>query len=125
MTRLIYCATAVLLLAGCASVGTPITRKNIARIRKGVTTESELVSLFGAPSDKSIDSNGKVVMTWIYSAAQTKAATFIPYAGPFVGGVNVQVEKLQVVLGKDGRVENYVFNESHPDINYGGEVRKR
>jgi hypothetical protein len=57
----------------------------------------------------------------MHSAAQAKGTSFIPYAGPFIGGTNVQVEKLVVVMSKNGTVENYVFNESHPNINYGGD----
>jgi hypothetical protein len=113
------CCLATLLAYGCASVGTPIARQNLSRIQKGVTTERELTAMFGAPSDKSIDSNDRVILTWIHSAAQVKGTTFIPYAGAFVGGTNVQVEKLMVVVGKDGTVENYVFNESHPNVQMG------
>ena len=119
MKYLLYYISA-LLLVGCASVGTPIVTQNIHHIRKGVTTESELVSMFGAASDKSFDSNGTLVITWIHSALQTKGTTFIPYAGPFVGGVNVQVEKLVVRMSKNGTVEDYTYNESHPDVKYGG-----
>ncbi len=121
MKTIIAGLVCALVIAGCASVGTPIAKQNVPRIQKGVTTESQLVKMFGAPSDKSISSNGKVVMTWIHSAAQAKGTSFIPLAGAFVGGTNVQVEKLQVVIGKDGHVEDYVFNESHPDVKMGGD----
>jgi uncharacterized protein YceK len=53
----IICSTiAMALLAGCASVGTPIATQNVTNIRKGVTTEAELVQMFGPPTDKSFDS---------------------------------------------------------------------
>jgi hypothetical protein len=120
MRTLTYLAV-IVLIVGCASVGTPIAKQNIPRIEKGVTTEAELVKMFGAASDKSFDSNGKIIITWMHSAAQPKAASFIPYAGPFIGGTNVQVEKLVVVMGKDGRVEDYTYNESHPNVNMGGD----
>lgn len=116
----LYLVTAAL-VAGCASVGTPVATQNIPKIKRGVTTEVDLVRMFGNPTDKSISSSGKIVMTWVHSSAQAKGTSFIPFAGPFVGGTNVQVEKLQVVIGKDGRVEDYVMNESHPDIKMGGD----
>lgn len=112
---------AMTFLASCASVGTPIATQNVTNIRKGVTTEAELVQMFGPPTDKSFDSNDRVVMTWNHSAAQAKGTSFIPFAGPFVGGTNVQVQKLIVILGKDGRVVNYTMNESHPNVNMGGD----
>jgi transposase-like protein len=58
---------------------------------------------------------------WIHSAAQAKGTSFIPFAGPFVGGTNVQVQQLTVLLKKDGTVENYTMNESHPDVKMGGD----
>jgi hypothetical protein len=118
--KLIYCVLGIIALYGCASVGTPIAKQNIPKIRKGVTTEAELVQMFGPPMDKSLSTNGKTVDTWTYSAAQAKGTSFIPFAGPFVGGTNMQLDKLQAILGKDGRVEDYLFNESHYDMNYGG-----
>jgi hypothetical protein len=122
MIKTLLCLISIAAMAaGCASVGTPIAKQNVAGIKKGVTTETELVRMFGNPTDKSINSAGKVVMTWVHSAAQPKGTSFIPFAGSFVGGTNVQVEKLQVVLGKDGRVEDYVMNESHRDIKMGGD----
>jgi hypothetical protein len=110
----------IIALNGCASVGTPIATQNIPKIRKGVTTEAELVQMFGPPTDKSLSTNGKTVDTWIHSAAQAKGTSFIPYAGAFVGGTNMQLDKLQAIIGIDGRVEDYLFNKSHYDINYGG-----
>lgn len=74
-----------------ASVGTPIATQNIPKIKKGVTTEADLVHMFGQPSDKTLNSNGRVIMSWVHSAAQAKGTSFIPFAGPFVGGTNVQV----------------------------------
>jgi hypothetical protein len=56
--------------------------------------------MFGPPTDKSFDANDRVVMTWIHSAAQAKGTSFIPFAGPFVGGTNVQVQKLIVICRK-------------------------
>src|SRR5262245_23488681 len=120
MNKLIMILATVSLI-GCASVGTPIATQNIPKIRKGVTTEAELVQMFGPPTDKSLSTNGKTVDTWMHSAAQAKGTSFIPFAGAFVGGTNMQLDKLQAILGKDGRVEDYFFNKSHYDINYGGD----
>jgi hypothetical protein len=116
--KLIYCVLGIIALYGCASVGTPIATQNIPKIRKGVTTETELVQMFGAPTDKTLNTNGKIMDTWIYTASQAKGTSFIPFAGAFVGGANMQMDKLQAILGKDGRVEDYMFNQSHQDINY-------
>jgi outer membrane protein assembly factor BamE (lipoprotein component of BamABCDE complex) len=109
----------IIALYGCASVGTPIATQNVPKIRKGVTTEAELVQMFGSPTDKSLLANDKTVETWIYTHNQVKGTTFIPYAGAFVGGSHLEIQKLMVYLDRDGKVHNYAFNDSHSEINLG------
>jgi hypothetical protein len=119
--KIIFYALTAALFSACASVGTPIATQNISKIKKGVTTEADLVRMFGPPTDKTLNSNGQIMIAWVHSAAQAKGTSFIPFAGPFVGGTNVQVQKLVVLLKKDGTVENYTMNESHPDVKMGGD----
>lgn len=119
-TTLLYIITAAL-VCSCASVGTPIATQDISKIKKGVTTEPDLVRMFGTPTTKTLNSNGNVIMIWTHSAAQAKGTSFIPIAGAFVGGTNVQVQQLTVLLKKDGTVENYTMNDSHPDVKMGGD----
>jgi hypothetical protein len=106
---------------GCASVGTPIATQNVQNIKKGVTTEADLVRMFGPPTTKTLNANGNIVMVWTHSAAQAKGTSFIPIAGAFVGGTNVQVQQLTVLLNSSGSVQNYTMNESHPDVKMGGD----
>jgi hypothetical protein len=110
--KLIYCVLGIIALYGCASVGTPIATQNIPKIRKGVTTEAELVQMFGPPLSKTTGSNGKTVEIWLHSSAQAKPATFIPIAGAFAGGATAQSEQLSATL-QNGRVENYLFTQAH------------
>ena|ERR1700720_754222 len=100
----VYIAAAALLVS-CASAGTPNATQNIAKIKKSITTEADLVRMFGSPSNKTLNSNGNVVMSWVHSAAQPKTTSFVPFAGPFIGRKNVQVQHLIVLMGKDGTVE--------------------
>jgi hypothetical protein len=111
----------ILAFAGCASVGTPIATQNVPRIKRGVTTEADLIRMFGAPTTKTLNANGNVIIVWTHSAAQAKGTSFIPFAGPFVGGTNVQVQQLTVLLNSNGTVQNYTMNESHPDVKMGGD----
>ena len=77
--------------------------------------------MFGTPSTKTLNSNGNVIMMWTHVASQAKGTSFIPFAGPFIGGTNVQVQQFTVLLKKDGTVESYTMNESHPDVKMGGD----
>ena len=110
---------AAICLASCASVGTPIAQQNVSQIKPGVTTEADLVRMFGAPSTKTLDSSGKTLLGWIYSAAQAKPASFVPVVGAFAGGTDVQVQQLSVLIGKDGRVEHYTMNNANPNVQMG------
>lgn len=100
------------LLAGCASAGRPIAQQNVSQIKTGVTTETDLVRLFGPPNSKSLSSEGKTLMMWVYSESQVKGTTFIPIVGAFAGGVNSRTQTLQVLIGRNGKVERYVTNDS-------------
>jgi outer membrane protein assembly factor BamE (lipoprotein component of BamABCDE complex) len=108
-----------LAFAGCASVGTPIAQENVKKIRPGVTTEADLVRMFGPPSTRTLDSNGKTILGWIYSEAQTKGTTFIPIAGPFVGGVNTRTQMLSVLIARNGKVERYTMNDTPTPVKQG------
>jgi hypothetical protein len=82
-------------------------------------TEADLVRMFGRPSTKTLDSNGKTVLGWIYSEAQVKGETFIPIAGAFVGGANTRVQMLSVLIGRDGKVERYTMNDTPTPVKQG------
>jgi outer membrane protein assembly factor BamE (lipoprotein component of BamABCDE complex) len=110
---------AAVCLASCASVGTPIAQQNISQIKPRVTTEVDLVRMFGPPSTKTLDTNGKTLLGWLYSAAQAKPATFVPVVGAFAGGTDVQVQQLSVLMNKNGTVERYTMNNSNPNVEMG------
>jgi len=112
-------ALLALSIAGCSSVGKPIAKDKISQIQVGVTTESDLIRMFGMPSTKTLDANGNVVLSWVYSRASTKPETFIPVAGVFVGGMNTRVQQLTVLVGKTGRVDRYTMNDAPGEVKYG------
>jgi hypothetical protein len=119
MMKQIVAALLAIAITGCASVGRPIAKDKISLIRLGVTTEVDLIRMFGGPSSKAVDSNGKILMTWVYSEASTKPETFIPLAGPFVGGMNTRVQQLSVVIGRNHTVEHFTMNDSPGEVKYG------
>ena len=44
---------------------------------------------------------------WLYSEARVKGESFIPYAGPLVGGTRSAQKNLTVTLGADGKVVSF------------------
>ncbi len=98
------------LLSGCASVGNNFDSSKVTTIKKGETTEPDLVKMFGSPNQRGINSDGLVTMTWIYSEATAKGATFIPIVGAFAGGADVKTKSLLVYLDTDGKVASYSYS---------------
>jgi len=116
----IFCALILaILIAGCSSVGTPIEQNKVNQIKIGVTTEADLFLLFGPPSTKTLDTSGAIVLTWAYSTAATKAETFVPLAGPFIGGYNTHVQQLTVLINRKGKVEKWTMNNAPGEVRYG------
>jgi outer membrane protein assembly factor BamE (lipoprotein component of BamABCDE complex) len=117
--KILFAALVAIAIAGCSSIGTPIAQEKVNQIRLGVTTEPDLLLLFGNPSTKTLDPSGAIVMTWVYSSASTKPETFVPLAGPFIGGYHTQLQQLTVLLNRKGRVERWTMNNSPGEVRYG------
>jgi outer membrane protein assembly factor BamE (lipoprotein component of BamABCDE complex) len=109
----------VLAVAGCSSVGTPIARDKVNQIQVGLTTEQDVLRMFGVPSTKTIDISGRQVLSWIFSSASAKPQTFIPVAGAFIGGYNTRLQQLTVLIDKKGRVESWTLNDRPNEVKYG------
>ncbi len=109
--RKIFCfLTSVALLCGCASVGNNFDANKVSTIKKGETTEADLIKTFGQPSQRGINSEGTITLSWIYSEATAKGATFIPIVGAFAGGANVKTKILCVYLDQSGKVSRYDYS---------------
>ena len=100
----------LVLLCGCASVGNNFDSRKIAEIKKGETTEADLVKMLGPPAQRGVNSESGVSLTWVYSEARTKGETFIPIAGAFVGGARTKTKILSVVLDPAGVVSTYNYS---------------
>ena len=98
-----------LIAAGCTSVGNNFDESKIQSIKKGETTEADLVKLFGEPENRAVNSEGGVTMTWMYSEARVKGESFIPYAGAFMGGTRAKGKTLTVLLAQ-GKVASFTYS---------------
>ena len=98
ITTLLLVATAAALIVGCASTGNNFDDSKVSQIKKGETTEADLLQMFGQPQSRSLNSEGQTILTWSYVEARVKGETFIPYAGAFMGGSTSAHKMLTVVL---------------------------
>ena len=101
---------AALSLVGCMSVGNKFDPSRVSHIKRGVTTDTELVSMFGQPNQRGVDTNGAPTMDWIYGQTQVKPLTFVPIVGAFAGGATSQNMSLHVTLGANGKVKEFHSN---------------
>lgn len=109
LRRLFSAILCAAILAGCASTGNNFDDTKLSQIKKGETTEADLVKLFGSPQNRTINAEGVTTLTWMYAEANVKAESFIPYAGVFMGGSRGSSKSLAVTLVAD-KVTGYTFS---------------
>jgi hypothetical protein len=98
--------TVASLLVGCASTGNNFDESKVSQVKTGETTEADLVQMFGQPQHRSVNSEGLTMLTWMYTQANVKGESFIPFAGAFVGGTESKTKSLHVTL-QDGKVRTF------------------
>jgi len=57
--------------------------------------------------NRGLTSEVTTTLTWMYSEARVKGESFIPYAGPWLGGTRSKEKLLTVTLGADGKVSSF------------------
>ena len=117
--RKILLILASVILVGCATVGTKIDQDKLSQIKEGVTTKQEVINLLGKPYMVTLTSDGKTMFMYQYVKASNRTANFIPGVNLLAGGMDMSQETLQVLIGKDDKVEKYIFNDSNTPINSG------
>jgi outer membrane protein assembly factor BamE (lipoprotein component of BamABCDE complex) len=105
--KLILSAMAVAWVVGCASSGQNFDESKVSQIKKGETTEADMIQMFGQPENRAVNSDGISTLTWQYTESRVKGESFIPYAGPFVGGSKSAHKILTATLGPDGKVTSF------------------
>lgn len=100
LRRLVSLGSIILLCAGCVSVGEEFRTPTADMIKNGVTTRSELLQLFGSPTQVGIE-DGDQTWTWAYVRA---------------GGFSRTLSKeLQVKFTERGIVKSYSYTSSLPE----------
>lgn len=125
MNRFIAIAAALVLLAGCASSGNEKVRTETmdsvgTKVTKGVTTGTQLKTLYGEPSNVSLTDGGSEVWKYEYAHATAKAVNFVPIVGLFAGGADVNKNEVVFLLDKNSVVQNYTVHASQSETHRGG-----
>ena len=96
--------------AGCASSGRNYDATQVSSIKKGQTTEADLIQTFGEPQERATDAEGNQRLIWSYTHVHANGASYIPIYGAFAGGSEGTTKTLTVTV-KDGVVTDYQSTE--------------
>lgn len=103
--------TVGLLLQGCslnrATLGDDIKPEAIAAIQKGTTTNTEVLTLLGAP-DRMFQLNGRDV--WHYYRYDAKMGALLAIALN-LSRTSVKSDDLYVILNRDGKVDDILSSQ--------------
>ena len=120
MKKLIGMLLVCVFSTGCATHGSDIDSDFASQIQKGTTTEQEVVSNLGNPQSIGLDGQGNKVMTYVYAKSKTKAESFIPVVGSFMGGADTESKTLLIIVdNQTGVVKDFAFNESNTETKTG------
>jgi len=112
-------AVAVLLglaLTGCVSSGNDSLKKETevsvkSKITEGVTTKSDIKTMFGSPAKTSFTDGGKEIWTYELADVSSDAVSYIPIVNLF--GSSASGTKKELVVMFDGdKVQKYSMSES-------------
>lgn len=114
--RILFAILLASCLTSCASYYGAITQTEVHRIQPGATTEADLVKMFGPP-DTRIEAHygAQIQLDWFRSVAPGPGS-YVPIVGQFLGGLNIDVQQLTVLLGRDGRVLRYQIYDSNAAV---------
>jgi outer membrane protein assembly factor BamE (lipoprotein component of BamABCDE complex) len=109
----------VLLLAGCATVGTKIDQSKVDQIKDGVTTRAQLDEWFGQPNQQSLGDGNQTILTYSYVHSQASGASYVPVVNLFAGGTNTNQQVLMIAVDKNGIVVRHLMNDSKTQMKTG------
>jgi len=120
MTALVrrFAPLLICLIVGCvtSTSGQRMDTAQVNAIRKGVTTRAEVERQFGPPIATAMMLDGRRVLSFGFSETKMKGESFIPFHG---GGADLRRQSLQVIVGPDGVVQDYEFNDTTGESRFG------
>ena len=89
------------------------------QIIKGQTTKSQVIKLYGEPSDIDLLPDGKESWAYIFVKSTAKGVNYIPYVSLAYSGTNDTTKKLKILFNTSGIVEFFTFNTSQGETKNG------
>jgi enhancing lycopene biosynthesis protein 2 len=74
----------------------------------------------GSPQQITTLTDGRMMFHNLYVRATTKGETFIPIAGAFIGGTDMQNQSVMVTIGNDGKAADVFSSYGANEVQMGG-----
>ena len=111
------------ILSGCASTAGSQSINNEksqslnSKLIKGRTIKTDVLSQFGEPTSKNIDSNEEI---WLYSSVNSKmsAMTYIPIVGIFSNGTDMKTKSLTITF-RNEKLYSWSLSEGDSSVHNG------
>lgn len=112
MKKVVALALSLFVLEGCATHGHQIDERQLAQMKTGESTWSDMTALLGEPTSVSQSSDGLKTASYSYMHAAARPETYIPIVGPLVGGADAKMQIIAFVFGADGKLLRYTTMSS-------------
>lgn len=121
--RLLVIAAALLVTAGCSSIGNNSlqyeTNSTISnKIREGITSKTDVYAILGTPLTTTFSGSGLEVAKYEYTHLTPRAQNFIPY-NIFSRVQDGKKKELVILFDEKSVVKKYVINESDIQVREG------
>ena len=90
-----------------------ITDQQMASLKVGTTTYTDVVAQFGRPMTVETSSDGSKVATYSTTKTHTKAASWIPIVGLFAGGAQSDTVSDELTFDSKGVLTKSTVSETH------------
>jgi outer membrane protein assembly factor BamE (lipoprotein component of BamABCDE complex) len=99
-------AAVLIALSGCATIGRPFDEAQISRFEVGRTTEADVVAALGPPA---ATASGPTVraMSYSYTHAYARPASYVPLIGPLIGGANATNTSVSFIFTPAGVLQSW------------------
>jgi outer membrane protein assembly factor BamE (lipoprotein component of BamABCDE complex) len=107
------------MFTGCVSSGTQVKESDLGQFRKGQTTQQDVEKALGTPQGRMSDSDGARSISYVYSHAHAKGASYIPVVGIFAGGAKGQTNIVTFKFDSQGKLLDYTASSADVDTRMG------
>ena len=119
MKRVLATLVLGLCLSGCISTGTLVTNEQASQFKKGETTESQVIAALGAPTVRTVKSDGDIELMYRHAQAYATPATYVPIVGLLAGGSKGTANVVTFKFDPSGKLISYEAAESAIDVHSG------